>query len=155
VKDSGEKMRVHFADLARKAEHELARRLRRSNAGRLFGFELEAAEPGRVVLRMDVRAKHRQVHGVVHGGIIAAMADTAGGLACYLLLPRGARVATIEMKINFLEPVDKGTIFAEARILRKGRTTAVAECDVRDETQLLVAKALLTFSLLSSSRMAI
>ena len=40
--------------------------------------------------------------------------------------PRGTRLATIEMKINYLEPVEKGTIVAEARVLRKGRTTAVA-----------------------------
>lgn len=129
------------------AESEFARRLRESNSGRLFGFQLEVAEPGRAVVLLRVRSKHRQVHGVVHGGILAALADTAAGVACYMLLPRGTRLATIEMKINYLEPVEKGTILAEARVLRKGRTTAVAECDVRDTTGLLVAKALLTFSI--------
>ena len=129
------------------AESEFARRLRESNSGRLFGFRLEVAEPGRAVVLLRVRSKHRQVHGVVHGGILAALADTAAGVACYMLLPRGTRLATIEMKINYLEPVEKGTILAEARVLRKGRTTAVAECDVRDTSGLLVAKALLTFSI--------
>jgi len=129
------------------AQSEFARRLRESNSGRLFGFQLEVAEPGRAVVLLRVRSKHRQVHGVVHGGILAALADTAAGVACYMLLPRGTRLATIEMKINYLEPVEKGTILAEARVLRKGRTTAVAECDVRDTTGLLVAKALLTFSI--------
>lgn len=129
------------------AESEFARRLRESNSGRLFGFQLEVAEPGRAVVLLRVRSKHRQVHGVVHGGILAALADTAAGVACYMLLPRGTRLATIEMKINYLEPVEKGTILAEARVLRKGRTTAVAECDVRDTAGLLVAKALLTFSI--------
>ncbi len=129
------------------AESEFARRLRESNSGRLFGFQLEVAEPGRAVVLLRVRSKHRQVHGVVHGGILAALADTAAGVACYMLLPRGTHLATIEMKINYLEPVEKGTILAEARVLRKGRTTAVAECDVRDTAGLLVAKALLTFSI--------
>lgn len=128
------------------AEHEFARRLRESNAGRLLGFELEAAEPGRAVILLRVRSKHRQVHGVVHGGILAALADTAAGVACYMSLPRGTRLATIEMKINYLEPVEKGKVLAEARVLRIGRTTAVAECDVTSAEGLLVAKALLTFS---------
>jgi acyl-CoA thioesterase len=140
-------MRTPLSKLARMAESEFARRLRESNSGRLFGFQLEVAEPGRAVVLLRVRSKHRQVHGVVHGGILAALADTAAGVACYMLLPRGTRLATIEMKINYLEPVEKGTILAEARVLRKGRTTAVAECDVRDTTGLLVAKALLTFSI--------
>jgi acyl-CoA thioesterase len=140
-------MRTQFSKLAHMAESEFAQRMRESNSARLFGFQLESAEPGRAVILMRVRAKHRQVHGVVHGGIFAALADTAAGVACYMLVPRGTRLATIEMKINYLEPVEKGTIVAEARVLRKGRTTAVADCDIRNTQGLLVAKALLTFSI--------
>jgi uncharacterized protein (TIGR00369 family) len=139
-------MTARLAELARKAERELARRLRSSNTARQFGFELEAAEPGRAVLEMKVRPRHRQVHGVVHGGILAALADTAGGLATYMSVPRGARVATIEMKINYLEAVERGTLTAEARVLRLGRNFAVVEADIRDQDARLVARALMTFS---------
>lgn len=139
-------MTARLAELARKAERELARRLRSSNTARQFGFELEAAEPGRAVLRMKVRPRHRQVHGVVHGGILAALADTAGGLATYMSVPRGARVATIEMKINYLEAVERGTLAAEARVLRLGRNFAVVEADIRDQEARLVARGLMTFS---------
>ncbi len=113
---------------------------------KLLGFELEAAEAGRAVLRMRVRPRHKQIHGVVHGGILAALADTAGGLATYLMLPRGTRLATVEIKINYLEPVDQGTIRAEAHVLRKGRNFAVVDCEVLDRTGRLAAKALMTFS---------
>jgi uncharacterized protein (TIGR00369 family) len=140
-------MKTSPAQLAQMAEHGLAGRLRRSSAARLLGFELAAAEHGRAVIRVRIGAKHLQVYGVVHGGILASLADTAAGFACYASLPKGTRLATIEMKINYLEPVEKGTILAEARVLRIGRTTAVAECDVRDTAGLLVAKALLTFSI--------
>jgi acyl-CoA thioesterase len=139
-------MRLQLAEQAREAQRELRRRLRASNVGRLFGFDLEAAEPGRVVMCLRVKAKHRQLHGVVHGGVLAALVDTAAGIAVHLVVPPHTRVATIEFKINFLEPVIEGTVFAEARVLRKGRTTAVAECDVRDARHLRIAKALLTFS---------
>jgi uncharacterized protein (TIGR00369 family) len=130
---------------------DLAGRLRRSNVGKLFGFELTAAAPGSAVLRMRVRRSHRQVHGVVHGGILASLSDTAAGMAAYTVLPRGARLATVEMKINYLEPVERGDLLAEARVLRRGRNLAVAECEVHDGRR-LVAKALLTFSILSGKR---
>jgi uncharacterized protein (TIGR00369 family) len=133
--------------LTRQAEQELARRLRNSNPARLFGLQLEAAEPGRALLRMPVRRRHKQVHGVVHGGVIAALADTAGGLAVYMSVPRGTRVATVEMKINYLEAVEQGTLTAEARVIRLGKNFAVVESDVRDAGARLVSKALMTFSM--------
>src|SRR5215470_19377691 len=94
---------------------------------------------------MRVRKLHKQVHGVVHGGILAALADTAGGLATYMSLPRATRVATIEMKINYLEAVEGGTVEAEARVVRRGRHIAVVDCDVHSEDGRLVGKALMTF----------
>ncbi|MHB8412457.1 MAG: PaaI family thioesterase [Candidatus Acidiferrales bacterium] len=125
----------------------LGRRFHFSNTARQFGFRLDDAGSGRAVLRMKVLPKHRQIHGVVHGGVLASLADTAGGLATYLALPAGSRTATVEMKINFLEPVERGTIFAEARVLRLGKYLAVVECDVNDDHGKLLAKALMTFSI--------
>jgi uncharacterized protein (TIGR00369 family) len=129
----------------RLAVAELKARLKSTNTAKQFGFELEEAEPGRVLLRMRVDERHLQVHRVVHGGVVAALADTAGGLATYMALPRGKRVATVEMKINYLEGVEGGIVDADARVVRLGRHIAVVDCDVRDHTQRLVAKALMTF----------
>jgi uncharacterized protein (TIGR00369 family) len=124
---------------------ELRRRLLESNTTKQFGFSLDEAEPGRVVLRMRVDKRHKQVHGVVHGGVLAALADTAGGLASYVACPPGRRVATIEMKINYLESVEAGSVTADARVVRIGRHIAVVDCDVRDDRGRLVSKALMTF----------
>jgi uncharacterized protein (TIGR00369 family) len=140
-------MKSDLTERARIAERELARRLRESNAGKLFGFEMEAAEPGRAVVRMRVRTRHKQVHGVVHGGIVAALADTAGGLAGYMTVPRATRLATVEMKINFLEAVERGTLTAEARVLRRGRNFIIVDCDVWNADRKWVAKALMTFAI--------
>jgi len=49
------------------------------------------------------------------------------------------------MKINFLEAVEGGDITAEAVVVRKGRHIAVTDCDVRDGSRRLLAKALMTF----------
>lgn len=89
------------------AAEELRRRLRENNTANQFGFALIVAKRGRVVLKMRVNKSHLQVHGVVHGGVLAALADTAGGLATYMACPPGTRVATIEMKINYLEAVEE------------------------------------------------
>jgi uncharacterized protein (TIGR00369 family) len=124
---------------------EMRVRLEASNAAKQFGFELERAEPGRVVLRMPVDERHLQVHLVVHGGVLAALADTAGGLATYMAYPQGVRVATVEMKINYLEAIEDGTVEADARVVRRGKHIAVVDCDVWDHDRRLVGKSLMTF----------
>lgn len=120
-------------------------RLRGSNTARQFEFDVADADYGHVALTMRVGDQHRQIHGVVHGGVMAALVDTAGGLATYMALPRGTRTATIELKINYLEGVEGGVVTADARVVRMGRHIAVVDCDVHDEGERLVAKALMTF----------
>jgi len=129
------------------SKSELGLRVRKSVPGQLFGFELESIARGEAIMTMVVRKKHKQVHGVVHGGILASLADTVGALAAYPLLPRKTRLSTVEMKINYLEPVDRGKIVAEARVLRLGRSLAVVECEIRDAEGALAAKALMTFAI--------
>lgn len=127
------------------AVEELRRRLAENQTAKQFGFALVEAKPGKVILRMNVNERHLQVHGVVHGGVLAALADTAGGLASYMACPPGTRVATIEMKINYLEAVEGGSVTAEAIVVRIGRHIAVVDCDVWDGSRRLVGKALMTF----------
>ncbi|HTV60177.1 MAG TPA: PaaI family thioesterase [Verrucomicrobiae bacterium] len=130
---------------ARASIEELRARLKASNTAKQFAFELANAGYGRVVMQMRVGHQHRQLHGVVHGGVMAALVDTAGGMATYMALPRGARSATIELKINYLEGVVGGVVAADARVVRMGRHIAVVDCDVHDQDGRLVAKALMTF----------
>ena len=124
-------------------------RLRHSNPVNHFGFVLERAERGRAVFHMPVLELHKQIHRVVHGGVLAMLADTAGGFAAFLAAPVGSRVVTIEMKINFLEAVEHGEIKADARVLRQGRTTSVVDCEVTDGGRRLVSKALMTFAIIA------
>jgi uncharacterized protein (TIGR00369 family) len=117
----------------------------KSRAVSFLGFEVEAVEKGNATLRMEVCEDHKQLNGVVHGGILAAMADTAAAVAAYTVIPKGAALATIELKINYLEAVPEGKIKANARILRAGRNFLVAECEIFTAKGALAAKALLTF----------
>lgn len=129
-------------------EHVVAlvrRRVKRSRLAVLLGFVPESVGKGRAVLRMDVKEHHRQIHDVVHGGVLAALADTAAAVAAYTAVPEGAEIVTIELKINYLTPVPKGRIWAEATVLRAGRNFVVTECEIRTQQNVLAAKALLTF----------
>jgi uncharacterized protein (TIGR00369 family) len=120
-------------------------RMKESRATELLGFAVERVRKGSAHFRLDVRPRHKQIHGVVHGGILAALADTTGAIAAYTVIPEGAEIATVEMKINYLEPVPGGQIKADARVLRAGRNFVVVECEIRNEDRTLAAKALMTF----------
>jgi uncharacterized protein (TIGR00369 family) len=121
-------------------------RMKESKSSELLGFEVESVHDGRAIFRLDVRPRHKQIHGVVHGGILAALADTTAAIAAYTVVPRGVELATLELKINYLEPVPGGRVKADARVLRSGRNFIVAECEIFTEKGSLAAKALLTFS---------
>jgi acyl-CoA thioesterase len=138
-------MRAKRNAAEKKMAARLGRRLREIDATRHIGLRLAEATRGRVVIKMKVTARHLQVHGVVHGGVLATLADTAGGLATYMAAPEGTRVATVEMKINYLEAVSKGMVTAVAEVVRIGRHISVVDCDIRDEGERLIGKALMTF----------
>jgi uncharacterized protein (TIGR00369 family) len=121
-------------------------RMRESKSIELLGFDVESVHDGRAVFLLEVKPIHKQIHGVVHGGILAALADTTAAIAAYTAVPRGVELATLELKINYLEPVPGGRVKADARVLRAGRNFIVTECDIFNQSGSLAAKALLTFS---------
>ena len=128
-------------------EHlELAQsRMKLSKFSVLVGFDVEHLYEGGAVLRMEVQEHHRQIQSVVHGGVIAALADTTGAIAAYTVSPPGVELVTIELKINYLLPIVEGSVEAEGKVLRAGRNFVVVECDVRNNEAELAAKALMTF----------
>lgn len=135
----------------KRATEMVRRRMRESKSSELLGFDVESVHNGRAIFRLDVRPRHKQIHGVVHGGILAALADTAAAIAAYTVLPKGVEIATLELKINYMEPVPGGRVKADARVLRKGRNFIVTECEIFNEDGSLAAKSLLTFSASSGS----
>ena len=120
-------------------------RMKLSKFSVLVGFELERLYEGGAVLSMRVEDRHRQIHNVVHGGVVASLADTAGAIAAYTIVQLGVELVTIELKINYLLPIASGKIEAEGKVLRAGRNFTVVDCDVRNEQGELAAKALMTF----------
>jgi uncharacterized protein (TIGR00369 family) len=133
------------AKLLKEFKAEYRRRAGGSAATAGLGLELEVVERGRVVFGMRVKPRHKQMHGVVHGGVLATVADTVGAIAAYTTLAKDAHIATVELKINYLEAVPGGRIRVEGRVLRTGRNFVVSECEIWNEGGGLAAKALMTF----------
>ena len=87
--------------------------------------------------------------GVLHGGVLMALADSAGGVCAFLNLPSGAHTATIESKTNFFGAVKEGTVRARSRPLHRGRTTIVVETDLYDSSDRHVARTTQTQAVLT------
>jgi uncharacterized protein (TIGR00369 family) len=138
-------MKSELLNDLKKYEEVLRRKTNKAGATSLLGLHLESLEIGRVVFTMKIKPRHKQIHGVVHGGVLATVADTVAAIAAYTTVPKGTDIATVEMKINFLEPVPDGKIKAEGRVLRTGRNFVVTECEIYKEDGKMAAKALLTF----------
>src|ERR1700739_3181990 len=83
-------------------------RLKLSNFSVLVGLEVEKLYEGGAVLAMTVNEHHLQIHNVVHGGVIATLAETAGALDVYKVAAVGAGLATIAPKIKLLLPIRAG-----------------------------------------------
>jgi uncharacterized protein (TIGR00369 family) len=118
---------------------------------RSLGIELDSIEPGRARLSLVVEQRHLQLAGVMHGGAIATLIDTAVAFAIAGSSEPNARFTTIEMKVNYLSAIREGRITAEAWLIRDGRRIVVAECDLFDSKGKLAAKGLLTYMRLDVS----
>jgi uncharacterized protein (TIGR00369 family) len=131
---------------AMKQLHELEEIFARGPINRHLGLELVSRSPKQAVVSMDVLPELIQEEGVLHGGIISTLADTA---AVYLFLPdlaAGQTMTSIEFKVNFLSPAldGRGPVVAESQLIRKGSQVGVAEVSVRQSDK-LVARGTFTY----------
>jgi uncharacterized protein (TIGR00369 family) len=88
--------------------------------------------------------------GILHGGVLMTLADSAGAVCAFLNMPEGSRTSTIESKTNFLGAVRSGEVRARSRPLHIGKTTVVVETDVLDESGRLVARTMQTQAVLGA-----
>lgn len=112
----------------------------------LIGLDMYERGEGYSRARIAITPDHMNPHGVVHGGVLYAMADTGMGAALYSKLRDDESCATIEIKMVYMASVREGTVECETRLLNKGRRVAVLESDVKLGDR-LVAKALGTFAI--------
>jgi acyl-CoA thioesterase len=132
-------------EISREREQAIREKFNVNHFPRLLGIELDLVEPGRARLSLQVRQELLQLQGIMHGGAIATLIDTAVAFAIVGASKADDRFTTVEMKVNYLSAILDGRVTAEARLIRDGRRIIVADCDVFDTHGKLAAKGLLTY----------
>lgn len=112
---------------------------------KLLGLELDDIGTGTATLALNVRQDLTQNLGLVHGGVIASLIDTATAFAILSLLAPKERVTTVDLTISYLRPVTMGRLRAVAKVVRAGRRLFVVSAEVFDEDGKLASTALSTY----------
>lgn len=117
---------------------------------RLLGIEIESFETGSAMLSLPLREELLQNNGVVHGGAIASLIDTATAFAILTILEKPERITTVDLTISYLRPLTTGRARVLAKVLRTGRRLIAVSAEVSTEDGTLAATSLSTYIRLST-----
>ena len=136
-KESGQK-RVNLTKLQRDG---IAAKLANNPVVEFVGIELVEVNVGHATLALPYRKELHNSMGLIQGGILGVLADVAGGVSLYSVLPDPSRVVipTIEFKLNFFRPARQEKIIARGRVTHQGRQVAVCQVDISTDAENLLA----------------
>jgi len=97
-----------------------------------LGCELESADDRQVTVSLTIAPPHLNMIGILHGGVHAALIDSAMGLAAMIARPEGS-VVTTNLNLHYLAPAVQGRIFATAELVHQSRRTITAQATVRTD----------------------
>ncbi|HEB91389.1 MAG TPA: PaaI family thioesterase [Deltaproteobacteria bacterium] len=117
-----------------------------------MGIEFLGEVDGSTTLQLDLSQKHMSRANRAHGGVLFTLLDTALGRSILNHLPAGRGCATVEIKVNYFRPVQRGRITARARMRELTRSLGYAEGEVLNEEGKVLARASGTFFLTESLR---
>lgn len=131
-------------------DEELLETLRTTVARSAFhswaGIEVIEARPGSVTVAMTVTEQHVNLQGLVHGGMLSILADTACGLSIRSAIQPGRLHITSDLDIHFLSPAHPGLLYGRGTAVRVGRSLAFAEASIEAADGTLLARAQSRFS---------
>ncbi len=110
------------------------------------GMEVVEASAGEVTVAMEVLDRHVNLQGLVHGGMLAILADTACGLSIRSAMEAGRLHVTTDLDIHYLAPAGPGMLFGRGKAIKVGRSLAFAEVSIEDAQGRLLARAQSRFS---------
>jgi uncharacterized protein (TIGR00369 family) len=112
----------------------------------LFGFDVHDAtesdrESGRAVVELPVDSRLHNPMGRVHGGVLAALADAAMGIAFGRTLDEGQDFSTIDLHIHFMRPVVSKKLIATGELIQRGLRIGFVQCKIVDERGRLICQS--------------
>jgi uncharacterized protein (TIGR00369 family) len=114
----------------------------------LISMEIKELQWGTSILEVELEEKHLQPFGYVHGGAIASVIDAATFWAVFPQVKDGMGLTTVEIKVNYLAPVQKGKVVAKGRCIKMGRTLALGEAYINSAEGNLLAHGTATMMIL-------
>lgn len=120
--------------------------MKHAEINKLLGLTLVSSDSGQAVISMEDSPSFTQEKGVIHGGILSTLADTAAVYSFMPSLPEHLLCGSIEFKVNFLSPAmaGNGTLIAEGKVIKKGSRVVVCESTVR-QSEKVIAIGLFTY----------
>ena len=132
----------------------VAGRLPMPPMGHTLGFRLVAVGEGTAVFEGDPGEQLLNPMGIVHGGWVLTLIDSATGCAAHTLLPPGVGYTTVETKVNFSRVIraDTPRVRCEGRVVSKGRQIISAEAAVKGSDGKVLAHGTSTLLVLEARR---
>lgn len=115
-------------------------------------MKLENIERGKAILSCENKKELSQSAGYMHGGMVAAILDTAGGFAAFTLIPQNCRIVTSELKINYMRPVIAKKVIGIGEVINQGKKLIVVEATLKDEDDNMLAKMMATMFVIEDTK---
>ena len=116
---------------------------------KLISMKIREIGKGYSLFEIDLNKKHLQPFGLAHGGVFAALIDTAASWALfYGIEDQNAGLTSVDLKLNYLAPAVSGKLIAKGRQIKIGKTLGYAEARVTDETGKILAHGTSTIMIL-------
>ena len=122
--------------------------LNRIPFNKMLGIKVSRVHRDGITLECPLRPDLLNSVGVLHGGVSAALADAAVGVAIHRHFGGRRPIATVDLKINYFRPVATGSVFVRSRLLRVGSTLCTGRVDIADDGARAIGTALVTYMLL-------
>jgi uncharacterized protein (TIGR00369 family) len=106
---------------------------------RHISMRLIAVETDHAEMELDSGPNHMQPFGIVHGGAIASLIDTTTFWSAFMRVEEDCGMVNIDLKLNYLQAVTDGTLYAAGRCIRAGRSISYTEASIRNGAGELVA----------------
>jgi len=111
-------------------------------------MQLVSISVDQAVVKLKTEQCHLQPFGIVHGGVLATLVDTATFWSVFLRLPEDAGLVNIDLKLNYIKSISTGLMTAQGRCIRAGRSINYAEASVKDKEGNLIAHGTSTLMVL-------
>ena len=118
----------------------------------LTSMEITNLDQGQSLIQVVVEEKHFQPFGLVHGGVYSSLVDAAAFWAVYTQIEEDVGMTTVELNLNYLAPISKGTMIAKGQSIKVGKTLCVGEASIEDENGKLLARGTETMMVIKDLR---